>query len=396
MIDLDNAPRRRRPRAWPAAAGAVTVLLLVVVAFQLGASTTGPVSLSAPADDVTADLEPVAELFGQLQREAVSAPDAEVLIEGALEGMLEAVDDPYAHFYDDESYAQLNQAMQGQFSGVGLVLEDKEEGPVIVSVIDGTPAAEAGIAEGERIVEVDGRDVRDVSTEELVSLVKGEAGTDVDLTLDGGDRGEYTVTVTRAEIDVPVIESRLLEDGAGYVRLLQFTSDVGQDVRDAATELLDEGADGIVLDLRGNPGGYLNEAVDVASVFIDDGPIVSVEEREGRRETLEATGEALDVALVVLVDGGSASASEIVAGAVKDRDRGEIVGEPTFGKGTVQTIRGLPDGLGAKFTTARYYTPAGRSIEGVGVIPDRVVEGEDEQLAAAQAELVEQLADASR
>ena len=399
MIDLDRPPHNRsrlwrRPRIWPAAAGIVAVLVLVVLSFQLGASTRG--ATTVPVTDTPGELEPVEELFNELREDAVSAPDPDALIEGAMEGMLEAVEDPYAHFYDAESYAQLNASLQGHFSGVGLVLEDREDGPVIISVLDGTPAAAAGITEGERIVEVDGKDMRDASTEQLVAEVKGEAGTDVQLTLDGGERGEYTVTITRAEIDVPMIESRLLEDGAGYVRLLQFTDDAGENVRTAATELLEQGADGIVLDLRGNPGGYLHEAVAVASVFIEDGPVVSVQEREGERETFEAAGEALDVPLVVLVDEGSASASEIVAGAVKDLDRGELVGEQTFGKGTVQTIRGLSDGLGVKFTTARYFTPSGQSIEEVGITPDRVVQGEEAQLAAAQAELHEQLADASR
>jgi carboxyl-terminal processing protease len=214
----------------------------------------------------------------------------------------------------------------------------------------------------------------------------------VELTLAGGSQGEYTVTITRAEIQVPQIDSRLLDEGAGYIQLLQFSDSVGADVRSTAEKLLEQGAEGIVLDLRGNPGGYLNEAVEVASVFIDDGPIVSVQERQGARQMYEAEGNALDVPLVVLVDSGSASASEIVAGAVKDRGRGELVGEQTFGKGTVQTIHSLSGGMGAKFTTARYYTPSGSSIEDTGITPDRVVEDSEDQLAAAQAELNEQLA----
>jgi carboxyl-terminal processing protease len=394
MTNFEPTPRRRG-RVWSTAAGVAVVLFLVVASFQLGASTTGAAIPAAESGGDSSELEPVVELFDELRDEAVNAPAADELVESAMEGMLGSLEDPYAHFYDEQSYAELNQVLGGQFSGVGLVLEDRTEGPVIVSVIEGAPAGEAGISAGERIVEVDGEDVSGATIEQLVGMVKGEAGTDVELTLDGGERGRYTVTVTRADIELPQIESRLLDDGAGYIRLLQFTDQVGQDLRQTASDLIDQGAEGIVLDLRGNPGGLLDEAVEVASVFIGDGPIVSVQERAGDRQTFDATGDALDVPLVVLVDGGSASASEIVAGAVKDRGRGEIVGEQTFGKGTVQTIRSLPDGLGVKFTTARYFTPSGDSIEEMGVTPDRVVADEDEQLAAAQAALDAQVAQAA-
>ena len=393
MMDLEPAPRRRR-RVWPITAGVIGVLVLLVLSFQLGVSSTGSAVAGPASGGASDELEPVISLFEELRDEAVDAPDPDALVESAAQGMLESLDDPYAHFYDEESYSDLNQALEGQFSGVGLVLEAGEDGPVIVSVIEGAPAAEAGISVGERIVEVNGEDVSDATIEQLVAQVKGEAGTEVTLTLAGGDRGRYTVTVVRADIELPQIEARLLDDEAGYIRLLQFTDDVGQEVEAAVDDLISDGAQGFVLDLRGNPGGLLDEAVEVASVFIEDGPVVSVQEREGERVTFEASGEAIDLPLVVLVDGGSASASEIVAGAVKDRDRGELVGEPTFGKGTVQTIRSLPDGLGVKFTTARYYTPSGDSIEESGITPDRVVSGPEEQLMAAQAELNEVLAQA--
>lgn len=395
MMDFEPSPRRRS-RVWLVVAGLAVVVFLLVASFQLGASTTNTELPAAAAGEAVSDLDPVVELFDELRDEAVNAPDEDQLVESALQGMLDSLEDPYAHFYDEQSYAELNQILDGQFSGVGLVLEDRTDGPVIVSVIEGAPADEAGISEAERIVEVNGEDVTDATIEQLVGKVKGEAGTDVELTLAGGERGRYSVTVTRAEIELPQIESRLLDDGAGYIRLLQFTDLVGQDLRQTADELVDQGAEGIVLDLRGNPGGLLDEAVEVASVFIEDGPIVSVQERVGNRQTFEARGDALGMPLVVLVDGGSASASEIVAGAVKDRDRGQIVGEQTFGKGTVQTIRSLPDGFGVKFTTARYFTPSGRSIEETGITPDRVVEDEDEQLAAAQAVLDAQVAQATR
>lgn len=391
MFEIEPVTRRRR-LFWPTLLGVAALFVVAVLSFQLGASTTAPFSSTEVVADTAAELDPVSALFNELRDEAVTAPDVDKLVEGAADGMIDSLEDPYAHLYDEASYAELNRVLDGQFSGVGLVLEDGKDGPVIASVIEGAPAAAAGISGGERIVEVDGEDVSDMTIEQLVTRVKGEAGTSVELTLLGGERGRYTVTVERADIDLPQIESRLLDDDAGYIRLLQFTDHVGEDVRDAAQDLVDQGAQGFVLDLRGNPGGLLDEAVEVASVFIDEGAIVSVEERAGQRQTYDASGDAFSQPLVVLVDGGSASASEIVAGAVKDAQRGQLVGENTFGKGTVQTIRSLPGGLGVKFTTARYFTPSGISIEGTGVKPDRVVEGDDEQLTEAQAELGKRLA----
>jgi carboxyl-terminal processing protease len=327
----------------------------------------------------------VAEVLEQLDADAVKAPDGDKLADGAVDGILRALDDPYAQYFDADEFAEFNDALDGEFSGVGLVLEEGPKGVRIVSVLDGTPAAEAGITEGERIVSVDGTDVSDKPINVIVERVKGEAGTDVTLGLAGGSQGRHEVTLTRRQIDTPNIEAKQLDDGTGYVRLLQFTGGVGDAVRGEVERLVAEGATGIVLDLRGNPGGLLPEAISIASIFIEDGPIVSVQERDAERRNYSARGDALaELPLVVLVDKGSASASEIVAGAVQDNDRGDIVGTSTFGKGTVQTIQTLDSGGGVKFTTAEYFTPSGDSIEGVGVQPDQVVRGGDAQLAAAQ------------
>jgi carboxyl-terminal processing protease len=305
--------------------------------------------------------------------------------------MLEEVDDPYARYFPNDEFDEFNASLDGTFSGVGLMLEETPEGPVIVSVLEGTPAESAGIEEGERIVSVDGENVRDDPLEQIVAKVKGDAGTDVVLGLEGGDQGPRELRVTRAEFDLPIIASERLRNDVGYINLRQFADGAGDRLREEASTMVNDGVTGIVLDLRENPGGLLNEAVAVASVFIEDGEIVSVEERSQQREVLEAVDDAFEqVPLVVLVDGNSASASEIVAGAIQDSGRGPIVGEQTFGKGTVQTITQLSNGAGAKFTTARYYTPSGDSIEGVGVTPDVKVEpgepaelSEDPQVQAA-------------
>ncbi|HSJ43319.1 MAG TPA: S41 family peptidase [Euzebyales bacterium] len=361
--------------------GLVPTVVGVVLAVVAGVGlyllvTRGTAAGSGASAEAVADLDPVIELYEALNDSAVDAPDAEKLVDGAIQGMLDQVDDKYARYFPAEAFEDFNDSLDGTFSGVGLMLqeaegEDAPEGPVIVSVLPETPAAKAGIEEGERIVAVDGEDVSDAPLEHIVAKVKGEPGTTVSLGLAGGDEGRRTLEITRAEFDLPLTTREMLQGDVGYVRLYQFADGAGVQVRLDVRKLVDDGADGIVLDLRNNPGGLLNEAVSVASVFIEDGDIVAVKKRGGERETYGAVDDAFDeVPLVVLVNENSASASEIVAGAVQDVDRGSIVGEATFGKGTVQTIAQLSDGSGAKFTTARYFTPSGDSIEGVGVKPD--------------------------
>lgn len=386
----------------------VLVAGLAAVSYRLGegsgAEESGAAVLTEPPDDpgsgqprdddgdaaaapaeLPDDFSAIAELYERITSEAVEAPGDEELLEGAIEGMLGTLDDPYAVYYDSEEFADFNEMLDGTFSGVGLMLEETPEGAEVVSVLPDGPAEEAGVEPGERIVGVDGRDVSDAPLESIVDLVQGEEGTEVTVGFEGGSEGPRELTMTRATIDFPHVEAERLDDGAGYVRLMHFSGNAAERLREAVGDLLDDGATGIVLDLRGNPGGLLREAVAVTSVFVPDGPVVGVKERGEERQTLTATGGALDdVPLVVLVDNRSASAAEIVAGALQDRDRAPIVGTPTFGKGTVQTVRTLGDGSGVKFTTAEYFTPSGDSIEEVGVVPDERVEGEEEQLTAAQ------------
>jgi carboxyl-terminal processing protease len=366
----------------------------LVVAYSLGAASDSPPPTAlAPATTRATAPAIVGELLERIRTEAVDAPPEEVLVEAALEGMLETLDDPYALYYDATEFARFNQNLDGSFSGVGLLLEELPDGPTVVRALPDTPAQRAGIETGERIVSVDGEDVRDLPLAAIVDLVTGEEGTDVTLGLEGGPQGPREVELTRETIEAPTVESELLDDGAGIAHLITFSQNAAEELRDTIDGLLASGAEGIILDLRGNPGGLLNEAVDVASIFVDGELVVSVRESSGNERELRAGGDGLtDVPLVVLVDGGSASASEIVAGALQDLDRAEVVGETTFGKGTVQTVRPLSDGGGVKFTTAEYLTPSGDSIEGVGVVPDTVAADADEQVAAAQEALRRSLA----
>ena len=363
--------------------GLVLLAGVATAAYEHGAARSSDIVIrgSGSGDD----LEFLEEILTTLDGDAVRAPDNDALIEGAVTGLLEALDDPYARYYDESAFDDLNTMLDGGFSGIGVVLEETPEGLVVVSVFEDTPAAEAGMEQGERIVSVDGKPVEGRPIDAVVEQIKGEEGTQVTIGVDGGPQGARELTMTRKRIELPNVESEQLDDGHGYVQVRQFTSGVGEKVRQEVDRLVADGAQGIVLDLRNNPGGLLNEAVNVASVFIEEGPIVDVKERDEPRRTYRAKGDAIEaLPLVVLVNKGSASASEIVAGAVQDTDRGQLIGQTTFGKGTVQTIHRLDAGGGVKYTTAEYFTPSGDSIEDVGVTPDRRVSGAEEQLAAAQ------------
>lgn len=364
---------------------ALACALLLAAALLAGSYRLGYEQGAADAGALPPGLSAVGQLYRRVQQEALEVPPDARLARGALRGLIEALDDPYAAYYPPSAYRRLNESLEGRFTGVGIVLQQAPEGFRVVSVLDDTPADRAGVRAGERLVSVNGRDVRDEPFEVVVSLVKGRVGTPVVLGLHGDGR-RRRVRMRRARIEVPTIQTRPVDDDVAYLRLLQFSRGVGEDVRRAVGRFVDGGARGIVLDVRGNPGGLLAEAVAVAGVFIERGPVVTVRERRGPGRTLKAEGDAFEqVPLVVLVDRGSASASEIVAGAVRDRERGRLVGTRTFGKGTVQLIEPLGGGTGAKFTSAEYLTPTGASIEGEGVHPDRVVRGEGAQVRAARA-----------
>jgi carboxyl-terminal processing protease len=382
---------RSRLAAVTASACALILLVgVITLSYEWGAATGGGSATARPSATATAttdDIGVVSELFERIRSEAVDVPEDAVLIEGALEGMLETLEDPYALYYDAADFARFNRGLDGSFFGVGLLLEESSEGDAtVVRALPDTPAERAGIEAGEIIVSVDGEDVRDLPLSGIVEIVTGEEGTPVVLGLEGGPEGAREVELIRAEIQAPTVDAELLEDGAGLIQLISFSQNAAEQLEESVEELLAEGAEGIILDLRRNPGGLLDEAVDVASVFVDGELIVSVREADrADRELSARSGGFVDVPLVILVDEFSASASEIVAGAMQDIGRAEVVGETTFGKGTVQTVRPLSAGGGVKFTTAEYLTPSGASIEGVGVVPDTVIDGdEDAQLAAAQ------------
>lgn len=322
----------------------------------------------------------VGDSQGRLYDEALDAiadnyyrpVDKDKLLDEGLTAGIKSLDDRFSAYFDPKTYKEFEEATEGAFEGVGLTVAEDERGLRVVTVFDGSPARRAGIRSRDVITAVDGESLAGKTTDEATTLIKGPAGSTVSLTVVTGKAAPRTLKLRRARVDVPVVESELRRaDGAeiAHVRLSSFTSGAHGEVRKAVDELLDKGAEGVVLDLRDNGGGLLNEAVLVSSIFVGDGTIVSTKGRARARRVFEASGNAIDgdIPVVVLVNGESASASEIVAGALQDRKRAEVVGTRTFGKGVFQEVRPLSNGGALDITVGEYFTPGGRNLGGGGV-----------------------------
>jgi carboxyl-terminal processing protease len=325
-------------------------------------------------------------------------PTAADRTDGAITGMVQSFADPYTFFVEPQTRELERDQLAGKFGGIGANLEQTEAGYVLSPLV-GQPAAGAGVQTGDLLLMIDGREVTpQMSTDEVIALLRGEVGSQVTLvvrrTPPSGATEELTFAITRREIQMPSIEWRLLDDSpqtadVGYMRQTIFSERSPDEMRQAIEELLDAGAVRFVWDLRGNPGGLLNSAVAQADLWLDRGVIVVEEKAGGLRKTFEATGGELaaNAPLVLLVDGGTASASEIVAGALHDHGRARIVGQQTYGKGSVQLIHELSDQSSLHVTTAQWFTPDGLQISGHGLAPDVPLAEGDDPLAAAVAAL---------
>ena len=294
----------------------------------------------------------------------------------AIRGMLASLNDPYTRFLDPKQFKEMRIDTSGELMGVGiqLSLDTTTKELVVVSPIEGTPASRAGVLSKDVIVSIDGNSTKGMSTEDAVKLIRGPEGSDVVLGLRRGDQ-VLDVPLTRARIEINAVTYRLNktkdQQKIGYIRLKQFNANAAKEMRQAAKSLEEQGAEGYVLDLRGNPGGLLEASIDIARQWLNEGIIVSTRTREGIRDVRRATGSAItDKPLVVLIDQGSASASEILSGSLQDNSRAELVGQKTFGKGLVQAVRGLSDGSGLTVTIAKYLTPKGTDIHKNGIEPD--------------------------
>lgn len=322
------------------------------------------------------DLRAFSEIFGRIKSSYVEPVEDKTLLENAIRGMLSGLD-PHSAYLDLKEFKDLREGTSGQFGGLGIEVSMEDGFVKVVAPIDETPAAEAGVKSGDLIIRLDDTPVKGLSLNEAVDIMRGEPGSKILLTIirEGADK-PLQLELTRAIIKVKSVRSETLESGYGYVRVSTFQSPTGQNLRDAINQLkTDNGGKlkGLVLDLRNNPGGVLDAAVEVSDAFINKGLIVYTEGRlqDSDQKFHAKPGDMLNGApIVVLVNGGSASASEIVAGALQDHQRAVILGTKTFGKGSVQTVMPLTNDTAVKMTTARYYTPSGRSIQADGIEPD--------------------------
>jgi carboxyl-terminal processing protease len=335
------------------------------------------------------------ETLGQIERDYYKRDglDHQKLAEGAARGLVEAVGDPYTRLLDPRRAEQAQTQLSGRFDGIGAELDSRDNRLRVVAPLRGSPAEQAGVRAGDVILAIDAADATRMSLADAVRLVRGQAGSTVQLTLRReGVADPLVLAITRAEIRLPSVEGHTIEgaESIAYVRLSVFAEPTAQQLRERLGPLLGGGAHGVVLDLRGNPGGYLTSAVEVTSVFLRDG-VVLYQQRgpdPTERKTYRTSGsaQAPDVPLVVLIDGGSASAAEIVAAALRDNQRALLVGQKSFGKGTVQEQKMLSDASQLRVTVAQWLTPSGHAIQGQGLLPDLEVvpvDGRDAMLDAA-------------
>jgi carboxyl-terminal processing protease len=337
-----------------------------------------PAPTSAPPQTEDELFAPFWDAWDIVHREYMDPVNDTELMRGAIRGMLDALGDPHTGYMDPEEFRQANIPLAGQYEGIGAWVDAETDYLTIISPMPGSPAEEAGLQPGDQILAVDGEDMTDIRGDQVIRRVMGPAGSKVVLTIWREDENEiFDVEVTRREIIIPSLESEILEGDIAYVHLFNFGEDTNRDLEAVLEDLLAEDPRGLILDLRGNGGGFLGTAVNVSSEFLSSGLILTERFGDGTEREHEARrgGLATDIPMVVLINGGTASASEIVAGAIQDRDRGELIGTTSFGKGSVQNWIPLSgDGGAVRVTVARWYTPGDRLIDDEGLKPDVVVE----------------------
>lgn len=332
------------------------------------------------------DLRTALEVAALIRTQYVQPVDFKTLVlgyvkEGTINGMIKRASlDPYTRYMDPAAFKQMQiDTISGVFGGIGIYVGLQDERITIIAPIEGTPGFRAGLRSGDRIVAIDGREIQDMSLDEAVALMRGGEGTRVKLRIERGEKEkeQLDVAIVRAVIQAPAVsKTQMLDDQVGYIKLLQFSEPTSREMRTALQKLDGRGMKALILDFRYNPGGLLNAAIDVANLFIEWGPIVHIVGRDQQKESIEAfpRGTHPRIPMIVLVNKYSASASEIVAGALQDSDVATLVGTKTFGKGLVQTVIPLRDGSGLSLTTQKYLTAGGRDIHQQGIVPDVVVE----------------------
>ena len=303
----------------------------------------------------------------------VTDVDETKLMDGAISGMVQSLGDPHSIYMNADTFEQLKEHTEGEFGGIGVTMGFKDNKVTIISVLDDTPGQKVGLQAGDEITAVDGTPVTEMQPEEGAMHIRGEVGTEVTLSISrDGQTQDYKIT--RATIKLDTAKGVMLGDGMGYIRIASFSENTGKEFKAAYESLEQQGMKGLIIDLRENPGGLVTSCVDIANMVVPKGPIVSVVERDGSKEVHESNLEESKYPIVVLIDGNSASASEILAGALQDTGAATLVGTKSYGKGSVQVVVPMLHNDGLKLTIAKYYTPNGRCIDGTGIEPDVEVE----------------------
>jgi len=329
--------------------------------------------------DFLSELGPLITAYRAIQNEYIEKVEPSQLMEGAIKGMIESLEDPYSHWMDEEIYNEMKQEKEGEFGGVGIQITIEDNFLTIISPLEGSPASKAGLEPKDRIIKIDGESAEKITLTEAMKKLRGEPGTKVKMTIQRREEeNPLEFTITRAIIKFPNIKEETLKENIGYIKIVGFTNEnTAEDLRKALIKLKTIQIEALILDLRYNPGGLLTQAVEVADEFLSSGVIVSIKGRDSSQNQVYSAhqqGEGEKIPLIILINQGSASASEIVASAIKENKRGILLGEKTFGKGTVQAIIPINKEGAMTLTTAKYYTPSEISIEGEGIEPDIKVE----------------------
>lgn len=331
------------------------------------------------ANDFFSEIKLIIQVYQIIRNEYIEEVQPSKLIEGAIKGMVQSLKDPHSTWLSADEWKEWNVEKEGEFGGLGITIGIRDHLITIIAPFEDTPASKAGLKPGDKIIKINGESTEGMSLDEAASKLRGEVGTQVTITIKReGVEEPLEYTLTRALIKLPNIKKRIINKNIGYIKIIGFTNEnTSKDLEDALTFLKQQGIRSLILDLRNNPGGLLSQAVDVADEFLSSGVIVSTKGRDPSKNQVYSAhpgGKGIGIPLIILINRGSASASEIVAGAIKDHKRGVLVGTRTFGKGTVQNVTPLENGGALWLTTARYYTPSGISIEGRGIKPDLEIE----------------------
>ena len=370
----------------------IALIIVVTALFSSVLTIMGLMKLFGLGGEKTTDLLRFFGVMRMIETRYVSDVDSSTLMDGAIDGMVKSLGDPHSMYMKTSLYKSLKEHTAGTFGGIGVTMGFKDDKVTIMSVLEGTPGEKVGLKVGDEILSVDGTPVSEYQPEEVALHIRGEAGTEVKLLIHRAEEEDKEYTIERDMIKVRSAKGKLLDDSnLGYIRIASFGENTGDEFKEEYNKLKDSGMTGLILDLRQNPGGLITSCVEVADMLVPKGNIVSVVQRDGSRESYDSDLEEASYPLVVLIDENSASASEILAGALQDREAATIVGTKSYGKGSVQVVVPLFHNDGLKLTIAKYYTPSGKCIDGIGIEPDIMVNLPEDVLEDTQLNMAKEV-----